>query len=108
MSYERMSAIGEALGGLDGSALEGALDIVRHALGDEGGEGEVELDFDAIGPEALWRLDAYLVGLGLDTAPRGEDDDDAGGGGGGGGGGGAGGSAGRGGGGGGGSDSDSE
>lgn len=70
MSYERMSAIGEALGGLDGSALEGALDIVRHALGDEGGEGEVELDFDAIGPEALWRLDAYLVGLGLDTAPR--------------------------------------
>ena len=57
-----MSAIGEALGGLDGSALEGALDIVRHALGEnEGGDGEageVELDFDAIGPEALWRLDA--------------------------------------------------
>ena len=70
-----MSAIGEALGGLDGSALEGALDIVRHALGDEGGEGEVELDFDAIGPEALWRLDAYLVGLGLDTAPREEGGD---------------------------------
>ena len=96
MSYERMSAIGEALGGLDGSALEGALDIVRHALGEGGGEaGEVELDFDAIGPEALWRLDAYLVGLGLDTAPRGDGDegggDDGGGEGGGGGGGGGGG-----------------
>ena len=68
MPFERMQAIGEALGTLDGDALAGALDIVRHALGDESG-GEVELDFDAIGPDALWSLDAYLGSLGIATGP---------------------------------------
>jgi hypothetical protein len=68
MPVERMQALGGLLSSLDGEALEGALQIVHPALGtpaDEGGE--VELDFDAIGPAALWRLDAYLRERGYDT-----------------------------------------
>lgn len=82
MSFDRMSAVGAALGTLEGDALEGALDIVRHALGAAEG-GEVELDFDAIGSESLWRLDAYLASLGITTGPPpGEEDGGNGGGGG--------------------------
>lgn len=46
--------------------MQGAIDIIRAttALGDEGASDEIELDFDALDPPTLWRLESYLRSLG--------------------------------------------
>lgn len=66
MPRATLELVATQLGTLDGDQLQGAIDIIRAttALGDEGASDEIELDFDALDPPTLWRLEAYLRSLG--------------------------------------------
>lgn len=58
MTQEQLQTLARVLQQLEGPALEGAIAIIKESspIGGEEGDGEIELDFDALDPDTLWKL----------------------------------------------------
>lgn len=62
MPPDLLQHLATALQNLDGTALEGAINIIRDAMGvQEQADGEIELDFDALDAPSLWKLHDFVV-----------------------------------------------
>lgn len=61
MTQEQLQTLATALQQLDGQTLQGAIEFIKNAAGStELGDGEIELDFDALDSDTLWSLHDYV------------------------------------------------